>query len=266
MLDHYNRNITYLRISVTDRCNLRCVYCMPAEGIKRLPHDKILRFSEIVEVVKIAVENGVNKIRITGGEPLVRKDIVSLVGMIAKVEGINDLAMTTNGQLLEKYAKQLAEAGLNRVNVSLDTINPDKYAEVTRGGDIKNVFQGLLAAQKEGLTPIKLNCVVSKSHNEPDAIAVKEFGEQMAYQVRFIHQMDLETGYFTVVEGGEGGNCAKCNRIRLTANGKLMPCLFSDLAYDVRELGAKEAFNQAVKNKPERGGVSHEHCFYNIGG
>jgi len=266
MLDSFNRSITYLRISVTDRCNLRCVYCMPAEGIKLLPHSSILSFDEIVDVVKVAVNTGVNKVRITGGEPLVRKDIVSLVSMIAKVDGINDLAMTTNGQLLEKFAKQLAEAGLHRVNVSLDTTNPEKYSEITRGGNIKNVFEGLVAAEKSGLNPIKLNCVVHKSHDEPDAMAVKEFGKKMGYRVRFIHQMNLETGYFTVVEGGEGGNCAKCNRIRLTANGKLMPCLFSDLAFDVRELGAQEAFYQAVKNKPERGGVSHEHCFYNIGG
>jgi cyclic pyranopterin phosphate synthase len=239
---------------------------MPEEGIKLISHNDILSFDEIVDVVKVAVSLGVNKVRLTGGEPLVRKGIVDLVSMIAKIPGVNDLGMTTNGQLLAKYAQDLADAGLSRVNVSLDTMNPDKYRQITRLGDIEPVFEGLKAAVAAKLTPVKINCVVKNSSNEPDAVAVKEFSESMGYQARFIHQMDLDTGYFTKVEGGEGGDCVNCNRLRLTANGLIMPCLFSDVGYNIRELGVKEAILTAVKNKPEHGGVSHNHKFYNIGG
>jgi cyclic pyranopterin phosphate synthase len=239
---------------------------MPEHGIKLLQHKDILRFSEIVEFVQAVVDMGVNKVRITGGEPLVRKGIVELVEMISKISGITDLAMTTNGQLLEHFAKPLADAGLMRVNVSLDTLDPDKYAEITRGGDIKNVVKGLVAAEKAGLTPIKLNCVVDKTSDEPDAVGVKYFAEKRGYQVRFIHQMNLKTGAFSVVEGGEGGDCKHCNRLRLTADGKIFPCLFSDLAYDIRTLGIKKAIESALKNKPACGSVNYNHQFFNLGG
>ena len=266
MYDSFNRKINYLRVSVTDRCNLRCVYCMPEEGIKLMPHKDILCFDEIVDVVKTSVELGVTKVRITGGEPLVRRGIVDLVSMIAKISGINDLGMTTNGQLLSKYANELADAGLNRVNVSLDTMNPDKYRKITRIGNIDTVFEGLKAAVDAKLTPVKINCVVQNSSKEPDAIAVKEYAERNGFQVRFIHQMNLETGYFTKVEGGDGGDCVNCNRLRLTADGLIMPCLFSSQGYNVRELGAKNAILAAVKNKPKHGGVNNVQKFYNIGG
>ncbi|MCF6184666.1 MAG: radical SAM protein, partial [Bacteroidales bacterium] len=163
MYDRFNRKINYLRISVTDRCNLRCVYCMPAEGVELMQHKDILRFEEIVEVVKYAVSQGVDKIRITGGEPLVKKGIVDLIRMIAEIDGIKDFGMTTNGIFLDKYAQQLADAGLHRVNISLDTINPEKYRKITRTGDITQVFKGIEAAKKAGLNPIKINCVVQKS-------------------------------------------------------------------------------------------------------
>ncbi len=264
--DKYNRRVNYLRISVTDRCNLRCTYCMPEEGVESLPHKDIISFEEIIQIVKFGAENGVDKVRITGGEPLVRRGIVDLISMISKIDGINDISMTTNAILLEKFAQQLADAGLHRVNISLDTINPEKFKEVTRGGDINQVFKGIEAAKKANLSPIKINCVVMKSSDEPNAKEVKQYCIDNGLEHRFIHQMDLTTGEFSVVEGGSGGDCKTCNRLRLTANGKLKPCLFSNLEYDIRELGIEEAFNQAIGNKPEEGTLNDSNEFYNIGG
>lgn len=266
MYDKYNRKINYLRISVTDRCNLRCVYCMPEEGVKLMKHEEILSFDEIVHVSKVAVNMGVDKIRITGGEPLVRRGIVELVERIAKIDGLKDLGMTTNGIVLDKFAQPLADAGLHRVNISLDTLNPKKYKEITRLGDINNVFRGIEAAKKAGLLPIKINCVIKKSHNEPDAQDVAKFCKENDLQIRFIHEMNLVTGEFSVVEGGSGGDCKICNRIRLTANGLIKPCLFSDIGYNVRKLGAEEAIKTAIANKPKNGTTNHTGEFYNIGG
>ncbi len=266
MLDRYNRTINYLRISVTDRCNLRCSYCMPCEDFVVLDHSEILRFDEIVEVVRQAVAMGVDKVRLTGGEPLVRRDIVDLVGMIASVKGIADLAMTSNGVLLEKFALPLARAGLKRVNISLDTMDPVKFSQLTSGGDIGRVMTGIEAAMEAGLEPVKLNCVIGSSSFEPDAMAVKKFAMERGLEVRFIHQMDLGGGVFSVVEGGQGGDCERCNRLRLTADGKVKPCLFNDLAYDVRRMGAAEALKAAVSSKPWCGTVCTHNKFYNIGG
>ncbi len=266
MLDSFNRNINYLRISVTDRCNLRCLYCMPEEGVKLLSHQDILSFEEITEITRIAVESGITKVRITGGEPLVRKGIVSLIEQIAQIPGIEDLSLTTNAINLEEHAAALAKAGMQRINISLDTCDPDKYAEITRGGDIRKVVRGIVAAQRVGLHPIKINCVIDKSSDEPDALGVKDFCERAGLEVRFIHRMHLGNGDFSVVEGGSGGDCVQCNRLRLTANGKIKPCLFNDIEYDVRVLGAKEAIRQAIAGKPECGTYSNNHLFHNIGG
>lgn len=266
MFDKYNRKINYLRISVTDRCNLRCVYCMPEEGVDLLDHKDILSFDEIIEVVRVAVANGVDKVRLTGGEPLVRRGIVDLVKMIGQIEGIKDFSMTTNAILLSKYAADLKQAGLQRVNISLDTMSPERYKQITRGGDIQKVFEGIEAAKKVGLLPVKINCVIKNSKLEPDAQDVARFCESNDLQVRYIKEMDLETGEFSVVDGGSGGHCASCNRIRLTANGLIKPCLFSDISYSVRELGVENAINIAVENKPKTGFENHTGKFYNIGG
>ncbi len=266
MLDKYNRKINYLRISVTDRCNLRCLYCMPAEGIKLISHEEILSYDEIYEVAKIAASMGANKIRITGGEPLVRKNIVELIRMIASIRGVKDFGLTTNGIYLTKYAQQLADAGLHRVNISLDTINPDKYKRVTRLGDINQVFEGIKAAKKAGLNPVKVNCVIQESQLEPDALAVAKYCQENNLKVRFIREMNLETGQFWRVQGGDGGECKICNRLRLTSNGKIRPCLFSDLEYDVRKLGAQKAISLALGNKPKSGTKSKIAKFSNIGG
>ena len=266
MFDRYNRHINYLRISVTDRCNLRCRYCMPEEGVHWLNPDDILSFEEIVDVVRSATLMGINKIRLTGGEPLVRKDIVRLVGMIAEIKDIKDLALTTNGILLSELAGKLKSAGLMRVNVSLDTLDPVKFNTLTRGGNIQKVFNGIQAAIEAGLDPVKINCVVSGTSEEEDARQVKEFALLKGLQVRFIHQMDLETGRFGIVDGGEGGNCRICNRLRLTANGMVKPCLFSEKEFSVRELGAEKAMIAALESKPLKGCVNRVGHFYNIGG
>ncbi len=266
MYDRFNRKINYLRISVTDRCNLRCVYCMPAEGVELINHDDILSFEEIVDFTKKAVADGVDKVRITGGEPLVRHDIVELVRQIAAIDGIKDLGMTTNGILLPKYAQQLKEAGLMRVNISLDTMDPKRYHEITRLGNIEALFAGIEAAKKAELFPIKINCVIKKSHDEEDAQAVAQYCKENDLEIRYIHEMNLETGEFSKVEGGEGGDCKNCNRLRLTANGNLMPCLFSDLAYNVRDLGHETAIDKSLKNKPRSGVSNHSNHFNNIGG
>lgn len=266
MYDPFNRKINYLRISITDRCNLRCVYCMPSEGIKLLNHQEILRFEEIIEFAKVAVNKRINKIRITGGEPLVRKGVVDFINELSKINGITDLSMTTNGVLLEEFAERLKKAGLQRLNISLDTIDEIKYKEITRGGHIQDVFRGIKAAQKWGLSPIKINCVISKSAEEPDATAVKEFCDNENLQIRFIHQMDLLQGHFSVVEGGEGGNCITCNRLRLSSNGLLRPCLFNDVSIDIRKEGYEKAIDMAIALKPECGTKSIQNKFNQIGG
>jgi len=239
---------------------------MPAEGIALMQHMDILSFEEILEVVDAALALGVDKIRITGGEPLVRKGIVNLVQSIASKPGVQDLGMTTNGQLLEKFAQPLKDAGLHRVNVSLDTMDPERYREVTRGGEIENVLKGINAAITAGLSPVKINCVITKSPAEPDAVEVAVYAKKLGLQVRFIRQMDLEKGEFYIVDGGSGGDCSTCNRLRLTADGMIKPCLFNDMEYNVREHGAYKALQLALGNKPSCGTINKHGEFYNIGG
>jgi cyclic pyranopterin phosphate synthase len=266
MFDRYNRQIHYLRISVTDRCNLRCRYCMPEKGIKLIPHHDILSFEEIILVIEEAVKLGIDKIRLTGGEPLVRKGIAELVQKIALIEQIQDISMTTNGILLEEMALSLKNAGLHRINISLDTLDPFRYRQITRGGDIGKVLKGIEAAKDAGLNPVKINCVVFRSSDEEDAKEVKDFCTRNELEVRFIRQMDLETGEFSIVEGGKGGNCLECNRLRLTANGMIKPCLFGEYEFSVRKFGAKQALMNAINSKPLKGCMNRTGSFYAIGG
>ncbi len=266
MYDRYNRNINYLRISVTDRCNLRCTYCMPEEGIRLLHHNEILTYDEIRDFTKIAVAGGVNKVRITGGEPLVRKGITTLVRMISEIKGIDDLSMTTNGVLLKQFAPELRSSGLQRINISLDTINPEKFRAITRIGNLNDVFEGIQAAKDAGLYPIKINCVIRTTKEEEEARAVARYCDDNNLEIRYITQMDLVKGHFSVVDGGTGGNCSLCNRLRLTANGRLKPCLFNDIEFDIRELGFEKALKNAVALKPACGSKNKTGAFYNIGG
>lgn len=266
MYDRFNRHINYLRISVTDRCNLRCRYCMPEEGVQMLEHSEILTFEEIVDFTKLAVSRGIEKVRLTGGEPLVRKGIVQLVSMLSHIKGIKDHSMTTNAVLLNKFAQPLADAGLQRINISLDTMNPIKYRLLSRNGELHHVLEGIAAAREAGLNPIKVNCVVQENSKEADAQQVAAYCRENGLELRFIHQMNLYTGEFYMVEGGDGGNCEICNRLRLTANGKVKPCLFSDLGYDIRKMGAAQALRAALNNKPACGTINQSGHFYNIGG
>lgn len=266
MLDRFNREINYLRVSITDRCNLRCEYCMPEDGVKLLRHSDILTFNEIIEIIRISVSFGIEKVRITGGEPLVRKNVVELVKMISQIPEIKDLGLTTNGVLLEKFAKPLKDAGLKRINISLDTLNVEKFAKITRGGNLLEVLKGIESAQKAGFSPIKINCVVEKDSQESDAKDVENFCAKNDLLVRFISKMNLKEGIFFPVEGGEGGKCGICNRLRLTSDGKIKPCLFSNLEFDVRKLGIEEAIKLAVENKPVSGNINNINEFHHLGG
>jgi len=189
MKDQYGRELRDLRISLTDRCNLRCVYCMPAEGIDFRPREELLADDELVLLVKVAAELGVTRVRLTGGEPTVRPGVVDLVRQIAAIPGIEDVAMTTNGLLLEYLAKPMAEAGLRRVNVSLDTMDPEKFFRITRGGRVEKVLAGIAAAEAAGLRPIKLNSVVVRTFNEDDVVPLAALTLERPWEIRFIEMM-----------------------------------------------------------------------------
>jgi len=189
--DGFQRGISYLRISVTDRCNLRCIYCMPPEGVELVSHDDILSFEEILLAVRAAVSLGIDKIRITGGEPLVRSGIVELVSMIAAVEGVKDISMTTNGILLDKYADLLVGAGLNRVNISLDTLKYQRFKEITRTGTLADTLKGLEAAKSVGLNPVKINMVPMLGINDDEVIDFARMTLTSGWHVRFIELMPL---------------------------------------------------------------------------
>ena len=189
--DGFQRGISYLRISVTDRCNLRCTYCMPPEGVELVAHEDILSFEEILLAVRAAVRLGIDKIRITGGEPLVRSGIVELVSMIASVEGVKDISMTTNGILLDKYAERLVEAGLNRINISLDTLRYERFKEITRTGTLADTLKGLESAKVAGLTPVKINMVPMRGVNDDEVIDFARMTITSGWHVRFIELMPL---------------------------------------------------------------------------
>ncbi len=305
-IDAYNRSISYLRISVTDRCNLRCLYCMPEQGVPLKPHHELLTFEEITRIVKVAASLGITKIRLTGGEPLARRGIVELVRMIASVPGIEDLAMTTNGTLLAAFAHQLKEAGLHRVNVSLDTLRPERFRQITRIGNLEDVLRGLEEARKAGLTPIKINVVVLDGFNRDEVVDFARLTLEDEWHVRFIEVMpvgdeaesnigrfismrevreEIERTFGPLMPADLRGNgparyfrlegargtigfitpgsehfCYHCNRLRLTSDGKLRPCLLSDFEVDIKgalRSGAtdeelKDIIVKAVHLKPER--------------
>lgn len=267
MLDRFNRDIHYLRISVTDRCNLRCSYCMPEEGIALIDKKDILSLEEIVEVVRTGASKfGIRKIRFTGGEPLVRKGIVELVQEVSSIEGIEETAMTTNGILLSEYAIALKKAGLKRVNISLDTLSSVKFKAITRGGKVESVKEGIAAAMSAGLSPVKINVVKTEQTDLEELEALRSYCQINGLKIRYIRQMNLKTGTFSKVEGGSGGDCAICNRLRLMSNGNIKPCLFSNHGFSIREFGIEKAFQLALGHKPLKGEANTNHDFYNIGG
>mgnify|MGYP000697687858 FL=1 len=267
MKDRYGRTIKYLRLSVTDLCNCRCVYCMGENGVPRLPHSAILSFEEIEEIVRAAVSLGVTKVRLTGGEPLVRRGIDELVRRLRGIEGVEELAMTTNGARLAEYAARLKSAGLDRLNVSLDTLDPEKFRRITRIGELRDTLDGLDAARRAGFEHIKLNTVLMGGVNDDEIAEIAALAKDGAFDVRFIELMpigectDWDRRRFLPAErvleylpkgervpsdgvaelwrpAGFRGTvglirplshrfCADCDRIRVTADGCLKPCLHS---------------------------------------
>lgn len=191
MVDSYNRVIDYLRVSVTDRCNFRCVYCMPEEGAPIAPREELLTFEEIERLLSIAAGLGVRKVRLTGGEPLVRRDIVSLVRRVAAIEGIEDLSLTTNGYALAECARDLAEAGLHRVNISVDTLRPERFQRIARRGNLEDVLAGVEAAWHAGLHPVKLNMVVMRGLNDDEVVDFARLTLEKPFDVRFIELMPI---------------------------------------------------------------------------
>lgn len=228
-------------------------------------HEDILTFEEIETVVRAGAMLGIDKIRLTGGEPLVRRGILTLVEKIGAIKAIRDFAMTTNGAFLSEFAGPLRRAGLMRLNISLDTLDPQRYGAITRCGDLARVLDGIDAAMAAGFDQIKLCCVVNESAEEADAKEVGVFAAARGLSVQFIRKMDMASGRFWPVIGGNGGDCVRCNRLRLSSDGFIYPCLFSDLRYSVRNMGPEEALRQAVEHKPASGHKSANH-FYAIGG
>jgi len=190
--DSFGRSINYLRISVTDRCNLRCIYCMPPEGVPQMPHSEILSYEEIRTVVRAAAELGINKVRLTGGEPLVRAELPKLVRMLSQIEGIEELSLTTNGVFLKKYALKLKQAGLSRVNVSLDTLKADKFRYITRVGELKTVLEGIEAAKEAGFKLVKINTVIMRGINDDEILDFAKMTYKEGCHVRFIEFMPFK--------------------------------------------------------------------------
>jgi cyclic pyranopterin phosphate synthase len=292
--DDFGRAINYLRVSVTDRCNLRCVYCMPAGGVEKQPHAEILRYEELALIIRAAAELGICKVRLTGGEPLARLGLVDFVRMVAAIPGIDDISMTTNGTMLARHAADLAAAGLHRVNISLDTLRDQRFAQITRRGRLQDVWAGITAARFADLVPIKFNMVVVRGLNDDEVTAFARRTLSHGWHVRFIELMPIganldwvgdgvvpvpeirarieaDVGPLEPVHGPKGNGparyyrlpggegtlgfigarsehfCSTCNRLRLTADGRLRPCLMSDHEIDLRPTLREGANLEAVK-------------------
>ncbi|MBW1716229.1 MAG: GTP 3',8-cyclase MoaA [Deltaproteobacteria bacterium] len=305
-VDPYNRKITYLRVSVTDRCNLRCMYCTPVKDLKLLDHADILSYEEILKVIHVATDLGIKKVRLTGGEPLLRRNFVHLVESACRIPQIEDVSITTNGVLLQEMARPLFEAGLRRINVSLDTLNPLKYTKITRRECFDAVWNGLQVAEAIGFSPIKVNVVVIKGINDNELLRFADLSVRKPYHIRFIEYMPIgrdsnwapekyvpsdkirskletfgplrkiprsihdgpaERYQFQSAKGEIGfisalshHFCPLCNRLRLTADGKLRPCLFADDEVDIKSplrngyshQDLRDVFQQAIARKPRR--------------
>jgi cyclic pyranopterin phosphate synthase len=191
MLDKYSREINYLRISITDRCNLHCVYCRPKEGISLHGHEDILRYEEIIRVVSVAVKMGLVKVRVTGGEPLVRRGCIEFLAALKKIDGLKDISLTTNGILLAEFAQKIFDAGINRINISLDSLNKDKYSKITRGGNLDDVMLGVARAEEIGFSPIKINTVAIRGFNDDEVVDFARLAVEKPFQVRFIELMPV---------------------------------------------------------------------------
>lgn len=191
MLDKYSREINYLRVSITDRCNLNCVYCRPKEGISLQGHEDILRYEEIIRVVGLAVKMGLIKVRVTGGEPLVRRGCAEFLASLKKIDGLKDISLTTNGILLEEFAQEIFDAGITRINISLDSLDKEKYFKITNGGNLDAVLRGIIHAEEVGFSPIKINTVLIKGFNDDEALDFARLAAEKPFQVRFIELMPM---------------------------------------------------------------------------
>jgi cyclic pyranopterin phosphate synthase len=268
--DRSGREIDYLRISVTDRCNLRCEYCMPPEGLQLKGHGDMLTYEEIASVVGVAVRLGIGKVRLTGGEPLVRKGLAGLVRMLRAIPGLEEISMTTNGILLTpETALELKGMGLDRLNISLDTLAPAAYRRITRGGDIADVLRGIAAAKAAGFAGTKVNMVVSLPGSRDDIDRMRSFCEEEGLVLQTINRFSLSK---RTDEKGSPHDfdrplpCEKCNRLRLTSDGYLKPCLFSDLEIKVDLEDIEGSIRKAVDAKPEKGTSCGVRSMRQIGG
>ncbi len=308
MLDKYDRNINYLRVSVTDRCNLHCSYCRPKEGVSLKGHEDILRYEEIIRVIEQAVKIGFIKVRLTGGEPLVRRGFVEFVRSLKKIEGLQDISLTTNGILLDQFAKDIFSAGVNRINISLDSLDQEKFYQISGGGNLDDVLRGIDAAEKAGFEPIKINTVVIRGFNDNEVIDFARLAIKKPYQIRFIELMPISEvninqpkdflpnmellerirKHFKLealgkkkkvsdgpariykLAGGAGEVgfinpvsdhfCSTCNRLRLTADGKLRACLLNESEIDLKEALSRKCsdtdlaglIGRAILLKPEK--------------
>lgn len=294
MKDQYGRDITYLRLSVTDRCNLRCRYCMPEEGVCKRPHAEMLTEDEMILAVEAAASLGIRKLRITGGEPLVKKNLISICSRAAAVDGIEEVCITTNGTLLPSMAGELRNAGVNRVNISLDTLDPEKYSYITRLGKLHSAVEGVEAALDAGFDQVKINSVLIGGFNDDEIGDLAALTMKYPVDLRFIELMPMteseefgQSAYvpcgkvLSVLPGllaadqdngvarlyhlpGARGNiglisavsnhfCHACNRIRLTADGKLKPCLHSDQEFSIKGLdfeGVRREMMRTISSKP----------------
>jgi GTP 3',8-cyclase len=304
LIDRFDRKITYLRISLTDRCNLRCIYCMPPEGQKKLRHKDILRYEEVLRIARIAIKLGINKIRLTGGEPLVRRGVQEFIPMLTALDGLDDVSITTNGVYLKNNLETLQAAGIKRINVSLDSLKRLNFKLITRFDYFNEVWEGIEKARDMGFDPIKINIVIMKGINDSEVLDFARLAIDQPYHIRFIECMPigLETNNSAFVSNSEvekaiietfgpliplthekydgpaarfrfdGGKgeigfisamskpfCQNCNRLRLTANGKILPCLLSNSAVDIKKplrMGCLDeelikVFLKAVEVKPQ---------------
>jgi len=265
MYDLYNREITYLRISVTDKCNLRCIYCMPAEGVPRKKHTDVLSLEAIAEIVKASAALGIRKVRLTGGEPLVKKGITDLMRMIKEVPGIQTLGMTTNGILITEFGKRLKEAGLDSMNISLDTLEPERYRKLTRLGDIRHVLAGIDEAIRLQF-PVKINMVVLDDTSDGEVEDMMNFCRQRNIKLQLINHYFLEKEKLDNYTFDRPPDCRECNRIRLTADGFLKPCLHSNIEIPVDMDDITACLKAAILAKPERGQVCTNRSMVEIGG
>ena len=265
MLDSFNREINYIRVSVTDRCNLRCVYCMPEEGVEKKNHNEILSYEQIYNVVKEAAELGVKKVRLTGGEPLVRKNIDELVAMIRSVKNVETIAITTNALILSPIAERLKNAGLDSINVSLDTLDDERYKYITRGGNLKDALKGIETASKLDFQ-LKINVVVYDEKSREELPLLEKYASEVNAKLQTIQYYNINTQKVDSINYDRPHRCKYCNRIRLLSDGYLLSCLHSNIKFKIDFNNIRGSIIRCIEGKPENGSYSDVKSISMIGG